>query len=102
MEASEMPQPLAAKTTMGIFDSSRRHDGPSTRLVLEVPLNGNLDRILKSFIGAVDSIGEGLQAIALALSTKEDNSAQVLEFASKIKTVREKLKSSVDNQTKGE
>lgn len=81
---------------------SRRDDGPSSRLILEVPLNGNLDKVLKSFIVAVDGIGDGLHAIALALSTKEDNSAQILEFANKVKAAREKLKQSVDNQTKGD
>lgn len=45
-----------------------------------------------------EAIGDGLHAIALALSTKEDNSAQILELANKVKTVREKLKQSVDKQ----
>lgn len=85
---------------MGLFD--RRHDGPTTRLILEVPLNGNLDKVLRLVVIAVEGIGESLHAIALALSTREDNSAQVLEFANKIKSVREKLKSSVDNQPKGD
>jgi hypothetical protein len=60
---------------MGLFD--RRQDGPSTRLVLEVPLNGNLDKVLRSFVVAISTIGTGLQAIALALSTPQDNSTEV-------------------------
>lgn len=89
-------------------------------VTLEVPDGKNLDALIGSLAGAINrhadavappetslaealnNIGEGLQAIALALSTKEDNSAQILEFASRIKTQREKLKQSVDNQTKGE
>lgn len=42
----------------------------------------------------------GLAAIALAVS--DNNSAQILELAAKVQSVREKLKSSVDSQTKGD
>ena len=49
-----------------------------------------------------EQIGDGLQAIAVALSTPHENSAQVLEMAAKVKAVREKLKTSVDSQDKGD
>lgn len=67
---------------------------PTTRIsvTVQIPALDNL----------AEAIGDGLHAIALALSTKEDNSAQILEFANKVKTAREKLKQSVDNQTKGD
>ena len=47
----------------------------------EVARGSNLDLVLRSFNGAVnrfaDVLGTGLQAIALALSTPQDNSAEV-------------------------
>jgi len=47
----------------------------------EVERGGNLDFLLRGFNGAVnklaDAIGGGLKAVALALSTPQDNSAQV-------------------------
>lgn len=85
---------------MGLFDIRTQ------RVIHEVPKGGNLDLLIRGFHGIanrfVDELGDGLHAIALALSTKEDNSAQILEFASQIKAMREKLKTAVDNQTKGE
>lgn len=55
------------------------------------------------WLGTLDATLEnGLTAIALAASTPEDNSAQILELATKVKTVREKLKTSVDSQNKGD
>jgi hypothetical protein len=75
-------------------------------VVHEVEKGGNLDLLLRGFHGignrAVDAIGDGLEAIALALSTPQDNSEQVTEFAAKVRAVREKLKASVDAQTKGD
>lgn len=72
----------------------------------EVSAKGNLDLILRGMNWAVnrlaDAIGGGLHAIALALSTKEDNSAEIRELAAKVKSVREKLQTSVDNQQEGE
>lgn len=70
----------------------------------EVPRGSNLDLLIRGFHGVgnrlVDEIGDGLHAIALALSAKEDNSAQILELANKVKTAREKLKTAVDKHPK--
>lgn len=81
---------------MGLFD--RRHDGPTTRLILEVPLNGNLDKVLRLAVAAVNGVGAGLQAIALALSTPQDNSAEVQKVIDRIRDVREGLQTAIDNQ----
>lgn len=68
----------------------------------DVARQGNLDLILRGTNGAInklaDAIGGGLHAIALALSTKEDNSAEIRALAEKVKAVREKLQTSIDNQ----
>ena len=57
-----------------------------SRTVYEVAKGSNLDLLIRGFHGianrAIDSlngIGAGLQAIALALSTPQDNSQQVQE-----------------------
>lgn len=74
------------------------------KYVHDIARPSNLDLLIRGFHGIgnrlVDEIGDGLHAIALALSTKEDNSAQILELANKVKAVRERLKQSVDNQPK--
>lgn len=58
------------------------------RTVHDVTFGSNLDLILRGAIGAVnrfsDSLGGGLRAIALALSTPQDNSAQVQEEINKL------------------
>lgn len=79
----------------------RRQDRrePTDRLILEVPFETNLDRVLRLFI---TTLGSGLHAIALALSTNEDNSAEIREQADKVRAVREKLQTSVSNQQKGD
>lgn len=59
----------------------RRQRENLDRLTLEVPLNGNLDKVLRLFILA---LGSGLQAIALALSTPHDNSAEVQKRLDKL------------------
>lgn len=57
----------------------RRDDTRTITLV--VPFKSNLDLLARGSIGALnklaDAIGGGLRAVALALSTKEDNSAAV-------------------------
>jgi hypothetical protein len=51
------------------------------RIVHDIAFGSNLDTILRGMNGTVnklaDSIGGGLRAIALALSTPQDNSAAV-------------------------
>lgn len=49
---------------------------------------------------AIKSLGDKVDA--LALSIKEDNNAQIRALADEVKSVREKLQTSVDNQTKGD
>lgn len=76
------------------------------KYIHEVEQRGNLFFLLNSFNGALnkfaEEIGDGLHAVALALSTKEDNSTQILELANRVKAMREKLQTSLDNQTKGD
>lgn len=72
----------------------------------EVAASGALAALIRGLSASINAvaleIGDGLHAIALALSTKDDNSARILELVNRVKAVREKLKSSVDNQTEGE
>lgn len=79
---------------------SRRDDGPSSRLVLEVPQTSNLDEVLRLFAGAIESIGAGLQAIGLALSTPHDNSQQVQEkinqYSNRVGSQTSALQNAVD------
>jgi hypothetical protein len=66
----------------------------------EVAHGSNLDLILRGFNGAInrfaDVLGAGLQAIALALSTPQDNSAEVKELAAKLKQSTDELQSAID------
>lgn len=82
-------------------------------MVHEIAKGGNLDLLLRGFHGignrlvdSLNGIGAGLQAIALALSTPQDNSQQVQEQIDKltqeIRGVRTGLSTAVDNQTKGD
>lgn len=63
----------------------------------DVPRGSNLDLILRGTIGALnrftDVLGGGLQAIALALSTPQDNSGEVQK---KLDEVTKNMKSSTD------
>lgn len=64
-----------------------RHDGPSTRLVLEVPLSGNLDKVLRLLVDALKSGGGNNSEVLTAINNltnlvkekfmglKEDNEA---------------------------
>ena len=67
------------------------------RVVHEVEKGSNLDLLIRGFHGIgnrlVDAVGTGLQAIALALSTPQDNSAEVQKQIDKFTT---QLKSSTD------
>lgn len=76
------------------------------KYIHEVEEKSKLYFLLNSFNGALnkfaEEIGDGLHAIALALSTKEDNSTQILELANEVKSARVKLQTSLDNQTKGD
>ena len=75
------------------------------RTIHEVEKTGNLYYLLNASIGAVnrlaDSLGHGLVAIALAISTKEDNSAEIRTLADKLKQSNDALEAAV-NKAKGE
>ena len=70
------------------------------KVIHEVEKAGNLYFLLNGFNGALNKlateIGGGLRAIALALSTPEDNSAEVKELTAKLKQSSDALKSAVD------
>lgn len=77
------------------------------RTVHDVTAGSNLDLILRGFNGAInrfsDAIAGGLKAIALALSTPQDNSAEVQKqidhLAVQLKWQTDALQSAID-QTK--
>lgn len=79
------------------------------RYVHDVAAGSNLDLILRGFNGVanrfVDAVGGGLKAIALALSTPQDNSSQVQQeldkVEAKLKSTTDKLQSAID-KSKGE
>lgn len=74
----------------------------------EVRKGSNLDLLVRGFHGignrlvdSLNGIGTGLQAIALALSTPQDNSAEVKELTSQLKQSADVLQSAIDQATKG-
>lgn len=75
-------------------------------LTLAVPRGSNLDLILRGFNGAVnklaDSIGGGLQAIALAQSTPQDNSQEVKEQIARLKSSRTELDTAIKQHNEGD
>ena len=70
------------------------------RTVHDVTAGSNLDLILRGFNGAfnrfTDVLGSGLHAIALALSTPQDNSAEVKELTAKLKQSTDVLRAAID------
>lgn len=72
------------------------------RTIHEVQRGSNLDLILRGFNGAInrfaDAVGGGLQAIAVALSTPHDNSAEVTEFTNRIKKQVDALDAAANQQ----
>lgn len=79
------------------------------RTVHDVTAGSNLDLILRGSIGAVnrfsDALAGGLKAIAIALSTPQDNSEEVQKqidhVEAQLKWQTDALQSAID-QTKGE
>lgn len=73
----------------------RRRD--SERMTHDVERGSNLDLVLRGTNGAInklaDAIGNGLQAIALALSTPDDNSGEVQK---KIDALTRQVKTEAD------
>lgn len=72
----------------------------TSKVIHEVERGSNLDLLLRGFNGIGNRFVDALNAIALALSTPQDNSQQVQEVINKIRNVREGLKTAIDNQTK--
>lgn len=76
------------------------------KTIHEVEKNGNLYFLLSAGIGAInrlsDSLGHGLMAIALAMSTTEDNSAEIKALTDKLKQSTDQLETAVDEANKGE
>ena len=77
------------------------------RVIHDVEKGGNLDLLIRAangignrLVDSLNGIGAGLQAIALALSTPQDNSQQVQEVIDRIRNVREGLQTAIDNQPK--
>ena len=73
------------------------------RLIHDVEKGSNLDLLVRGFHGignraidSLNSVGAGLQAIALALSTPQDNSAEVQKVIDRIHAVKETLQSAID------
>lgn len=64
---------------------------------------GNLYFLVNSLIGAynrrTDVIGKGLSAIALALSTPQDNSEEVKALTAKLKASTDELESAIKSQS---
>jgi hypothetical protein len=75
------------------------------RTIHEVERFSNLDLILRGFNGALnklsDSIGGGLRALALAISTPQDNSEEVKAQLAKLDASIDELQATVEaNQPK--
>lgn len=75
------------------------------KYVHEVERNGNLFFLCNGFNGALNKLAEqlggGLQAIALALSTPKDNSAEIKALTDKLKQSEDVLQSAIDQAKKG-
>lgn len=82
---------------------------PTTIHVHDVARGSNLDLLIRGLLGVgnrfVDALSNGLQAVALALSTPDDNSAEVQKqidsFTQQLKTGTDELDAAVKaNQPK--
>ena len=62
----------------------------------DVQRGSNLDLILRGFNGAINRVADGLQAIALALSTPHDNSAEVKKLTEELRAQTDALQSAID------
>lgn len=75
----------------------------------EVERGSNLDFLLRASIGAfnrfTDTVGKGMTAIALALSTPNDNSAEVQkqidEFVKQLKSSSDNVEDAIKQQSEG-
>jgi hypothetical protein len=84
---------------MGRWDGRERRKDSGNRLIIELPLGSNLDKVVKLFI---TTLGDGLQAIALALSTPQDNSRQVQrkidQYSERISEQKQDLQDAINRQ----
>ena len=70
----------------------------TTRTVHDVERGSNLDLLIRGFHGIGNRLVDALQAIALALATPNDNSAEVREQVKRLQAARESLQQSIDNE----
>ena len=84
---------------------------PDTSVAAEISLLRNelgmrLTALNETIVQASENLGKWLAAIALAAANPDNNTDEVQrhidEVASTIRTTREKLQTSIDNQTKGD
>jgi len=71
------------------------------RIVHDVDKGSNLDLILRGTNGAINRLADALKAIALALSTPQDNSVKVEELIKQLRADDAALQTAIDKQTKG-
>jgi len=72
------------------------------RVVHDVEKGSNLDLLVRGFHGIGNRLVDAVLALAVALSTKEDNSKEIKEFAERIKTQVSALDAAAKQQPKGE
>jgi len=84
---------------------------PDTSVAAEISLLRNelgmrFTALNQTFIDMSENLGKWLAAIALAAANPEDNTAQIQQridqITSQVKAAKDKLQTSVDNQTKGD
>lgn len=68
------------------------------RTVHEVDKDSNLDLLLRGFHGIGNRLVDAILALAVALSTGEDNSSEIRELTTKIRASRESIQEAVDRQ----
>jgi hypothetical protein len=72
------------------------------RVVHDIEKGSNLDLLIRGFHGIGNRLVDAVLALAVALSTKEDNSKEIKEFAERIKTQVSALEAAAKQQSKGE
>lgn len=68
------------------------------RITHEIDRGSNLDLLLRGFNGIGNRLVDALLAIAQAISTTEDNSAEIKQITDKVRASREALEKAIDNQ----
>lgn len=72
------------------------------RVIHEVEKGSNLDLLVRGFHGIGNRLVDAVLALATALSTREDNSAEVRELTERIRTQVSALDSASKQQPKGD